>query len=147
MSEMVHSHVESANLYGSNLHLAARILTAAAGVTAIIYTIFAVGELRAAAQLGRTVNPIQLYMLVGFGIGLTALLLSWFWQLMGGVLAVAAGIFIAVVVYMAPGAARFLATFIYSSPFLLAGILLLVDYYRERHHRQTRVAVRQAFYP
>ncbi len=145
MSEMVHPHVESANLYGSNLHLAARILTVAACVTAIIYAVFAIGELRAAAQTGRTADPTEVTMLIGFGVGLAALIVSWFWQLIGGVVAVAAGIFIAVVVFIAPGTSRFIATFVYSSPFLLAGIFLLVDYFRERRRRLARASALRAF--
>lgn len=145
MSEMVHPHVESANLYGSNLHLAARILTVAACVTAIIYAVFAIGELRAAAQTGRTADPTEVTMLIGFGVGLAALIVSWFWQLIGGVVAVAAGIFIAVVVFIAPGTSRFVATFVYSSPFLLAGIFLLVDYFRERRRRLARASALRAF--
>lgn len=145
MSEMVHPHVESVNLYGSNLHLVARILTVAACVTAIIYAVFAIGELRAAAQTGRTSDPTEVAMLIGFGVGLAALIVSWFWQLIGGVVAVAAGIFIAVVVFIAPGSSRFIASFVYSSPFLLAGIFLLVDYFRDRRRRLARASALRAF--
>jgi hypothetical protein len=147
MSEMIHPHAESANLYGSNLHLAARILAVAACITAIIYIVFAAGELHASAQSGRAANSTEVAMLIGFTVGLAALILSWFWQLIGGVVAVAAGIFIAVIVFMAPGTSRFIASFVYGSPFLLVGIFLLVDYLRERQRRLTRVGAFQAHYP
>lgn len=147
MSEMIHPHAESANLYGSNLHLAVRILTVAASITALIYAVFAIGELHTAAQSGQSANPTEVAMLIGFAVGLAALILSWFWQLIGGVVAVAAGIFLAVMVYMVPGAARFIASFVYGSPFLLVGILLLVDYFRERQRRLTRVGAFRTQYP
>lgn len=144
MSEMAHPHVESTNLYGSNLHLAARILTVAACITAVIYAVFAIGELRTAAQAGRAANPTEVMMLIGFVTGLAALIVSWFWQLIGGAVAVAAGIFIAVVVFVAPGTSRFIASFVYSSPFLIAGILLLVDHFHDRRRRLARARALRA---
>ncbi|MCA9939943.1 MAG: hypothetical protein KC418_14980 [Anaerolineales bacterium] len=140
MSEMIQPHVPSHNVYGSNFHLATRVFTVLAGLTSLFYIAFEIGELRAASQASLAANMTEIYLLIGFAVGLVSLLASWYRQKIAGILVILVGLFVSIIVFTSPGVSRFIAVFVYASPFLITGIFMLVDAYRERRFRYVRAA-------
>lgn len=138
MSEMVHPHVQSHNVYGSNFHLTTRVLTVIAGLTSLFYVAFEIGELYHASQANVAANTTDIYLLIGFSVALAGLILSWFWQRIAGIVTFIAGIFITTLIFSTPGVSRYIAVLLYGSPFLITGVLIFVDAIREQKLRYAR---------
>lgn len=113
------------------LRILARLVAALAILTAVLY-------LRAIALGGyfsRHIDdpagaaPVMLALLV---LGAAGLVLAWRWECAGGITALLAAAAIVAYLGFALHSGRLLAIFVYSSPFIVAGGLCMLDWYRHR---------------
>jgi hypothetical protein len=100
-------------------------------ITAVLY-------LRAIAMggfFGRNVldaasaAPVMAMLLL---LGAAGLILAWRWECAGGIVAILGAVALAVFLNLVLLSGRLLATLVYSSPFLIAGGMCLLDWWRQR---------------
>lgn len=112
-------------------HVYARAVGAMAAITGLLY----MRAIMSGGFLSTSVSdnvPWVAAFLVLLLVGVAGLLLAWRWEAVGGALAVAGGLAVAVLVAFSFADNRLLATLVYSSPFAIAGGLFLADWW---HHR------------
>lgn len=111
------------------LHLLAKSVGFLAVLTAVLYLRAIVGG----GYLSATTGNVALLAAVMI-VATAGLLLAWRWEAIGSVIAIVGGAVVAIVVYMTSIDNRWLAALVYSSPFLVAGILFLADWLRQRNY-------------
>jgi len=120
--------------YGSSideLHVYARIVGLLAVLTAILY-------LRAIATGGflyrgaNETNPVTTILFVLMLVATAGLVMTWRWECFGGLVAVLGSLAVAAIVFTTFTNNRLLATFVYSSPFIISGGLCIADWYKHR---------------
>lgn len=113
------------------LRILSRLVAALAVLTAVLY-------LRAIALGGyfsRHIDDPAGAVLVMFALlllGAGGLILTWRWECAGGLIALLGAAAIAIYLSFALHSGRLLAIFVYSSPFIVAGGLCMLDWYRHR---------------
>ena len=117
--------------YFDELRVFARVVDLLAVLTALLY-------LRAMASGGFLYRgdgetlPVTAILFLLMLIATAGLVLTWKWECVGGVVAIQGSVAVATVVYSNFNENRLLATLIYSSPFLVAGTLCVVDWWQHR---------------
>lgn len=112
-----------------------RVFTRSVGLLAILTALLYLRAIALGGFLYRNPNgslnltPVLFVLVLMATIGLVA---AWRWECLGGLVAVVGAISVAALVFTTFEANRLLATFVYSSPFLVAGALCLVDWWRHR---------------
>ena len=114
----------------SELRLFTKSLLLLALLTGLIYLrVFIVEIIPAMRDNGSTAVEIaKLAMLVAAMLGL---LLTWRYEMAGGITAVLAGLIFGILVYRTAAQNPFLITFFYSSPFVISGGLSLLCWWRQ----------------
>ena len=76
--------------------------------------------------------PVTTILFVLMLVATAGLVLTLKWECLGGVVAVLGSLAVASIVYGTFAENRLLATFVYSSPFLVAGLLCMADWWKHR---------------
>lgn len=72
-------------------------------------------------------------LLLAMLFGAVALVVGWWWQAVGGAVALLTAVTVASLVYLVAESNQALAAFVYSSPFLVAGVLYLLCWWKAKH--------------
>ena len=112
-----------------------RIITKAVAflalLTGLLYLRVIVGD--AIMHLRAGEFPLEATLLLAFlVIATTGLVIAWRWEGAGGLLALTGGIGLAVIDYSAFGRGVWFAALLYSSPFIISGILCLGCWWQKR---------------
>lgn len=73
--------------------------------------------------------PVMIVLLL---LGAGGLVLAWRWECVGALVAILGAVALATYLNLVLHSGRLLATFVYTSPFLVAGGMCLVDWWRHR---------------
>lgn len=117
-------------------HFELRIVTKAvaflAALTGLLYLRVIVGEVTTAIQ--QEDFPIEgVLMLILLLVATAGLIISWWREGLGGLLALIGGIGLAVIDYGLIGRGGWLVTILYCSPFIIAGVFCLVCAYMTKN--------------
>lgn len=123
MDGVLHSSPRRGNI--RQFHMTARWLEALAFVTGLLYMrVFLVdGVLQNDPQVERT----PLALLVILVCATLGLVIAWFQEGWGGFVSLMGGVCLGILTYVTTQETPGLATFVYASPFVIAGIFLLLD--------------------
>lgn len=100
-------------------------------LTGLLYLRVVVTETLAAIRSDEW-SLVDLLPAVLLFVATLGLLLAWRWEGLGGLLAFVAGIALALVDYLVYGSEQWVAVLLYASPFVVAGGLCLVCWWRRR---------------
>lgn len=118
------------------LRVFTRTVAGLAILTAVLY-------LRAVAQGGffarnvpdpAAAAPVMVALLL---LGLGGLVLAWRWECAGGLVAILGAVAMAAYLNLVLHSGQLLATFVYTSPFLVAGGMCLLDWWRHRRRERS----------
>lgn len=111
------------------------VLTRTVGILAIVTAMLYLRAIALGGYFSRHIEdpaaaaPIMFALLL---LGAGGLILAWRWECAGGIIALLGAAAIAAYLNFALSSGRLLATLVYSSPFLIAGGLCLLDWHRHR---------------
>jgi hypothetical protein len=111
------------------------VFTRTVGILAIITAVLYLRAIALGGYFSRHIDdpaaaaPVMFALLL---LGAGGLVLAWRWECAGGAVALLGAAAIALYLNATLHSGRLLATLVYSSPFVVAGSLCLLDWYRQR---------------